>query len=195
MISTCFIHGAGPRDSTKCLVCSGGYGAPIPAGKVRSPAANPGIRRCFLRGFTLIELLVIVAIVVALSAIAVPTYQGYMDDVRLSNVVGDIALISIQLERYRSDHRGALPDTLAQTPASHLVDPWGNPYRYFNIETAGPGLGSVRKDKNLVPLNTDFDLYSMGKDGKSKAPLTAADSHDDIVRANNGAYVGPASKY
>ena len=53
----------------------------------------------------------------------------------------------------------------------------------------------VRKDKNLVPINTDFDLYSLGKDGLSAGPLTAKDSRDDIVRANNGAFIGRAEDY
>ena len=142
------------------------------------------------------EDLVVIAIAVALSAIVVPIYQSYMDEVRLSNARKDIALISLHLERYRTENRGKLPDTLAPTPAGTMKDPWGNPYQYLNIEdAAGPGLGNVRKDKNLVPLNTDFDLYSMGKDGASKPPLTAAASHDDIVRANNGGYVGLASEY
>jgi general secretion pathway protein G len=148
------------------------------------------------RGITLVELLVVLAMAVALTAIAVPIYQNYMDDVRLANVIKDVALISVHLERHRTENRGQLPETLAETPAGMLRDPWGNPYQYLNIETAtGPGLGNVRKDKNLVPLNTDFDLYSMGEDGASKSPLTAAESHDDIIRANNGGYVGRASEY
>jgi general secretion pathway protein G len=53
----------------------------------------------------------------------------------------------------------------------------------------------LRKDRFLVPLNTDFDLYSMGQDEDSKAPLTAEASHDDIIRANNGGFVGLAHKY
>ena len=53
----------------------------------------------------------------------------------------------------------------------------------------------MRKDKNLVPLNADYDLYSKGKDGKSQPPLTAKVSYDDIVRANNGGFVDLASKY
>ena len=53
----------------------------------------------------------------------------------------------------------------------------------------------MRKDKNLVPLNTDFDLYSKGPDGASQKPLNAEASRDDIVRANNGAYVGKAEDY
>jgi general secretion pathway protein G len=53
----------------------------------------------------------------------------------------------------------------------------------------------MRKDKNLVPINTDFDLYSLGKDGESVGPLTAIPSRDDIVRANNGSYIGRADSY
>ncbi len=53
----------------------------------------------------------------------------------------------------------------------------------------------ARKDRFLVPINTDFDLYSMGKDGESVPPLTAAKSRDDVVRAANGAFVGLASKF
>jgi len=64
----------------------------------------------------------------------------------------------------------------------------------LNITTTN-GKGKVRKDHNLVPLNSDYDLYSMGKDGKSVSPLTAKASRDDIVRANNGAFVGLASEY
>jgi len=47
----------------------------------------------------------------------------------------------------------------------------------------------------MVPVNTDFDLYSMGKDGKSRAPFTAKASHDDIVRANDGKFIGLVSEY
>lgn len=46
-----------------------------------------------------------------------------------------------------------------------------------------------------MPINSDYDLYSKGKDGKSQKPLTAAASRDDIVRAGNGAFVGLASDY
>ena len=162
----------------------------------RSPPDRRRFETSRVGGITLIELLVVVAIAIALGAIIIPTYQSYMDDVRLSTVRGDFALIATHIERFRTENRGSLPDSLAETAATTLTDPWGNPYQYLNIEDAtGPGLGQVRKDKNLVPLNTDYDLYSMGKDGKSKAPLTAKDSHDDIIRANNGGYVGPASEY
>jgi len=56
-------------------------------------------------------------------------------------------------------------------------------------------LGKMRRDHFMVPVNTDFDLYSLGKDGKSQSPFTAAASQDDIVRANNGLYVGLVFEY
>lgn len=196
MILVRFISGARLIGRWRESVCADECQASLHSERMRlspAPIDNRGRRG---RGITLVELLVVLAMAVALTAIAVPVYQGHMDDVRVSNVIGDVALIAVHLERFRSENRGQLPDTLAETPAGTLRDPWGNPYQYLNIEAAtGPGLGKVRKDKNLVPLNTDFDLYSMGKDGKSKAPLTAADSHDDIIRANNGGYVGRAADY
>jgi general secretion pathway protein G len=59
----------------------------------------------------------------------------------------------------------------------------------------GTPRGNLRKDRFLVPINTDFDLYSMGEDGRSVGPLRARHSRDDIVRASNGRYVGTASGY
>lgn len=86
---------------------------------------------------------------------------------------------------------------MAEAEADQIRDPWGNPYQYLNLSDPNikGATGKARKDHNLVPINSDFDLYSMGKDGKSVSPLTAAASRDDIVRANNGRFIGPASKY
>jgi general secretion pathway protein G len=55
--------------------------------------------------------------------------------------------------------------------------------------------GKPRKDHALHPINSDYDLYSGGKDGKSTASLTAKISQNDIIRANNGGYVGLVSNY
>ena len=69
------------------------------------------------------------------------------------------------------------------------------PNQYLNIAAAGPGNGAVRKDGKLNPLNSDFDLYSVGADGESMGPLSAVKSRDDIVRANNGAFIGLGEDY
>lgn len=57
------------------------------------------------------------------------------------------------------------------------------------------GIGGARKDRFLVPINSDFDLYSMGKDGQSVGPLTAQKSHDDIIRASDGGFYGLAANF
>lgn len=88
----------------------------------------------------------------------------------------------------------ALPANLATMPGINLLDPWGNPYQYLNFETV-KGKGKLRKDRFLVPINSTYDLYSMGADGRTATPLTAAISRDDIIRANDGQYVGLAENY
>ncbi len=90
----------------------------------------------------------------------------------------------------------ALPLTLEAVLGEEPFDPWGHPYRYLPFDSGIPGWqGERRKDKNLVPINSKFDLYSCGADGDSKPPLTAKASRDDIVYANDGGYIGPASDY
>ena len=55
--------------------------------------------------------------------------------------------------------------------------------------------GKPRKERFLHPINSDYDLYSMGKDGESVEPLTAKKSHDDVIRANDGSFVGLAVEF
>ena len=57
------------------------------------------------------------------------------------------------------------------------------------------GRGSARKDKKLNPLNSDFDLYSVGRDGDSRLPLAVKVSEDDVIRALDGRFVGLARDF
>ena len=150
-------------------------------------------RRALARGFTLIELMLGVAILGILIAIAVPAYQSYQDRVRTFKAVADIKSIEALVLTYKAEER-SLPANLGQVGAAGMRDPWGNPYQYTNLEDVN-GNGKARKNKNLVPINSDFDLWSNGKDGASQSPLTAQVSRDDIVRANDGRFVGLASEY
>jgi len=149
-----------------------------------------------LRAFTLIELLVAIAIIATLGAIAVPTYNNYIDKARNTTSMADIREMELGIVRFQAE-RGRLPDPLAEAGLSIQLDPWGRLYQYLRIQ--GLDIKDVkkyaRKDRMTHPINTDFDLYSMGKDGDSQQPLTAQASWDDIVRANNGRFVGLASDY
>lgn len=144
------------------------------------------------RGLTLIELLVVVAILGTITAIAIPVYQGYQRGARVARAISDVQFIQTTLAA-RAGAVGGLPATLAEANLAALADPWGNPYRYQRLDLVPRG--QWRKDKNLVPINSTYDLWSMGADGNSVAPLTAKASQDDIVRANDGAFVGLAKDY
>jgi general secretion pathway protein G len=145
------------------------------------------------RAFSLIELLIVLAIMSILVSISIPFMWNYLDKARSTNAIVDIERISKSIELYVATN-GYPPDSLADVFMDKLEDPWGNPYQYLNFNNV-KGKGKFRKDRNLVPINTDYDLYSMGPDGKSSGPLTAKASRDDIIRAGNGSFIGIAENY
>lgn len=134
-----------------------------------------------------------VAIIATLAAISVPVYAKALERARIARAIGDIKALDTDL-RMHQIMTGRLPKSLAEIGRENLHDPWGNPYRYLNFDLV-PGKGAMRKDRFLVPINSDFDLYSMGPDGESVPPLTAKPSRDDIIRANDGGFIGVASEY
>ena len=145
------------------------------------------------RGLTLLELLMATAVVAILVGMASAGWTGYRDRVDTKTAVDNIIAISVVIDDYYAD-TGAPPSSLAAVGRAGMKDPWGNDYQYLDLTTT-KGNGKSRKDHSQVPLNSDYDLYSMGPDGKSVSPLTAKASRDDIVRANNGRFIGPASTY
>lgn len=134
------------------------------------------------------------AILAIVAAIAIPAYVGYIETGEIGRVVQEMKQIELIVKNCKLD-TGEYPDSLDEVGVS-MLDPWGNPYQYLRIEGAGnKAKGHQRKDHNLVPINSDFDLYSMGEDGASSPPLTANASRDDIVRANNGTFYGYGRDY
>jgi general secretion pathway protein G len=148
------------------------------------------------RGFTLIELMIVIAIIGTLSAIAVPNYLKYKNNAMIAVAVTDIRMIEKQIALFVFDNDGQLPNSLNNLPNIGTVnDPWGNPYLYMRIDGgASNAIGKARKYMGQPPINNDYDLYSMGKDGKTKKTLKAKESRDDVVRAYEGRYVGLASE-
>jgi len=148
-------------------------------------------------GFTLVELMLVMGAVAVLAAMAIPAYGGYRERVRTADAATDISALSVMAKSFHAEF-GKYPARLSQAIQEVVeTDPWGASYQYLALEDAPPNvsIGEARKDKNLVPINSDFDLYSMGADGETQKPLTAKASRDDIVRAADGAYIGLAEDY
>lgn len=153
-------------------------------------------RKATTRALTMVELLIVMVIVGTLATIGVPAYNNYINKVRNCQALEDIYAIQKGIRLYVIENE-TLPDTLDNAMWPRRLDPWGNPYQYLKIagRPKKEVVGRWRKDRFLVPLNTDYDLYSMGKDGRSRPPLTAQVSRDDIVRANDGTFIGLAADY
>lgn len=157
------------------------------------PPATAGAPSKVRRGFTLVELGLTLGLLAVLIGLAIPSWNGWKDKARTKQATDDIIAISAVVDQHLAD-TGTLPADLAAIGRGGLTDPWGNGYVYLPLDTPS-AKGFARKDHSLVPLNSDYDLYSKGPDGATAGPLTAKASRDDILRANNGRFVGPASMY
>jgi len=145
-------------------------------------------------GLTIIELMIVVMIMATLASLGAPLYANTLNKARIAKAIADIRTLEKEILVFQL-FNGRFPNNLVEVQRASLLDPYGNSYRYLSIADAGKGKGDFRRDKNLVPINADFDLYSMGMDGQSVSPLTAKQSWDDIVRAANGGFVGLASEF
>ena len=100
----------------------------IPSQSLRFSMAKPN------SGFTLIEMLIVIAIIGILAAIALPTYQGYMIQARLSEVTRAITIVKSAVSAYRQERE----------------DSWPNCPTIVEVNTSlGVGLGAVSRISSL----------------------------------------------
>ena len=157
-------------------------------------------------GFSTLQLLGGLVVAGILASIAVPTFggaaprcdnpdarQGPLMRARIAQVTGDVGRIHLAASRFELS-QNRYPDSLAELGLAELRDPWGNPYQYL-VVFGRKDVGPVRKDHNLKPVNTGYDVYSMGPDGATASPFTSTSGKDDIVMADDGDYFGLACQY
>jgi len=177
------------------------------AHKARVEAANSRSQS----GFTLLELLVVVAIIGLLVGYVAPRYFSQVGKSEVQVARAQLDAVEKALDQYRLDTRRyptgeqgltalvARPANEPNWAGPYLKralpnDPWGRPYVYTDLSQKG-SRGRARKDGRLNPINSDFDLYSAGPDGRTATPLGTPMSKDDIIRARDGAFLGLASDF
>lgn len=128
-------------------------------------------------GFTLLELLVVLLIIAMLAGFVGPRLFGELDKAKVKTASGQLKALGDALDRYRLD-TGNFPSTeaglavLVEPPAEagnrwhgpYLTreipaDPWGHPYQYRQPGSNGK----------------DYDLFSLGADGKPGGSGYASD--------------------
>ena len=128
-----------------------------------------------IRGFTLLELLVVMVIIGLLASFVAPRYFSQISKSEVQTARAQLDALEKALDTYRLDN-GRYPSTaqglsaLNQRPAGNEkwrgpylkkgvpLDPWGKPYIYVS-----PG------------QHSEFDLSSLGNDGKPGGENEAAD--------------------
>jgi general secretion pathway protein G len=144
-------------------------------------------------GFTIVELIIVTAVLLILAAMAIPSMQSAIAAAKISRTVGDVRTIGQAALGYYAEY-GAAPNNLVDIGYDEQVDPWGNHYQYLGF-TSTTTIAQMRTDSFGVPINTFFDLYSMGADQQTTGSLAAPQSQDDVIWANDGVYMGLASNY
>jgi general secretion pathway protein G len=176
-------------------------------------------------GFTLVEVALVMTILGLLAGIAAQPLDTALDRARTARAIGEISNIQKEIAMYEAERaylpnmladigRGGLLDPWGN-PYQYVKfvasgggaggggnGGGGNGNGNGNGGNGGGGngggggiAGQARKDRFLVPINSTYDLYSMGPDGRTALPLTASASRDDVIRANDGSYIGLASGY
>ncbi len=146
-------------------------------------------------GFTLVEFSIAILVAALVIGTATPAYIYLVNKARTTKTIDEIRSMQREIDRYeRKNNR--YPDSLLDIYPQQPMDPWGNFYEYLNIRNAtNPNLINPRTDNNFKKLNIDYDLFSTGADALSLGPIGASESQDDILRGDNGDYIGLAREY
>src|SRR5438552_2494695 len=119
------------------------------------------VARSIRAAFTLMEMMVVVAILVVLVGVAVPTYMSYLEKSKVKTARADVETISNCCKTFYFD-QGTWPSSvqdLARPPSgkpyiksTSLTDPWDQPYQI----SQGPG-------PNMIQVGDEApDVWSTG---------------------------------
>ena len=126
-----------------------------------------------LKGFTLVELVITIAIVIILSVVSVPIYQGYTKKAKMSEGYALMGVLLSAEKTYYSEYGNFLHCTFSSAGTGKAtcnepilgVDARGNKYfTYFHICCSPGGDYDIKKHVNFYLYSPD-DLKTPDKNG------------------------------
>jgi general secretion pathway protein G len=145
----------------------------------------------FQHGFTIAETLIATAILAVGADAVVGRLTEQLERARIEQAEQEIGKIESAIALYRAQHH-ELPGSLADLGSTVPLDPWGHSYAYLNFDASGT-VGQRHYDG--LPISSEYDLYSLGSDGRTDANLRSETARDDIVLARDGSFVGLAADF
>ena len=141
-------------------------------------------------GITLIEIILALTVMALLATVGLIGYRASLERARTAQAIGDLVRIDASVRDF-SAVNGRLPTSLDEIDMGDLLDPWQRPYEYRVVD-GGEG---NRLDHANEPLNSDFDLFSLGPDGVTNVWVMEENGLDDVVRAHDGEHFGVAETF
>jgi general secretion pathway protein G len=145
----------------------------------------------FQHGFTLAETLIATTLLAVGADTVVVGISGQFERARIERAKQEITQMQWAIETYRARYH-ELPGSLADLGSAVSLDPWGHSYEYVNFDASGT-VGQRTYDG--LPINSEYDLFSRGPDGRTDANLRTETARDDIVRARDGSFVGSGAEF
>ncbi len=123
-------------------------------------------------GFSLMEILIVVGIIAAIVAFAAGQIFGGRDQANAKLAQTQLETLAAKVEQYRMD-TGQIPSSLDQLVTSPGVSGWLGPYVRKVEDLRDPWQRPIQI--RTPGANGEFELVSLGSDGKPGGESTAAD--------------------
>lgn len=127
------------------------------------------------RAFTLIEILIVVVILGILAAIVIPQFTNASEEAARSSTQSQLQTVRSQVELYRVQHQGLLPDlltngwddmtTMDPTFGRYLQQDPRNAMRQNQSTVIAGALGGSGVDAGWVWDAAEEQLYAVDRDG------------------------------
>lgn len=120
-------------------------------------------------GFTLIELMVVVAIIAILAALALPSYQDYVQRGKIPEATSGLANARISMEQWYQDNRSY---NSAGNPCATAAQ-WNTKNFTFDCPVLGADTYTIRATGNVAQGMTGF-LFTIDQANAKTSTNTAA---------------------